>query len=91
MFVTDITRWISSMPDIENRLRSRGGRILDVGCVDGWAIKALAKSYPLVKIDAVDVDLTSINNASKNTKEAGLSDRISVHANPIEKTPLEKI
>ena len=90
MFVNDISRWISSMSDIENRLRSRGGRVLDVGCGDGWASIALAKSYPLVKVDAVDVDLTSINNASKNTKEAGLSDRISVHANPIEKAPLKE-
>jgi ubiquinone/menaquinone biosynthesis C-methylase UbiE len=90
MFINDIARWISSMPDIESKLRSQGGHIIDVGCGDGWASISLAKSFPLVKIDAVDVDLTSINNASKNTKEAGLSDRISVHANPIEKAPLKE-
>ena len=90
MFVNDITRWISSMPDIENRLKSEGGRILDVGCGDGWASIALSKSFPLVKIDAIDVDLSSINNASKNIKEAGLSDRISAHASPIEKVPLKE-
>src|ERR687895_713120 len=84
MFVNDITRWISSMPDIENRLKSKGGRILDVGCGDGWASISLAKSFPLIKIDAIDVDLSSINNASKNIEKAGLSDRISIHANPIE-------
>jgi 2-polyprenyl-3-methyl-5-hydroxy-6-metoxy-1,4-benzoquinol methylase len=90
MFVNDISRWISSMPDIEDRLKSKGGRILDVGCGDGWASIALSKSFPLIKIDAIDVDLFSINNASKNIKEAGLSDRISAHASPIEKAPLEE-
>jgi 2-polyprenyl-3-methyl-5-hydroxy-6-metoxy-1,4-benzoquinol methylase len=90
MFVNDITRWISSMPDIENRLKSKGGRILDVGCGDGWASISLAKSFPLVKIDAIDVDLSSINNASKNIKEAGLSDRISTHASSVEKAQLRE-
>lgn len=90
MFVNDIARWISSMPDIENRLKSKGGHILDVGCGDGWASIALAKSFPLVKIDALDVDLSSIDNASKNIKEAGLSDRISVHARPAENAPLKE-
>ena len=90
MFINNISRWISSMPDIENKLRSRGGHVLDVGCGDGWASIALAKSFPLVKIDAIDVDLTSINNAFKNIKEAGLSDGISVHVSPIEKAPLKE-
>jgi ubiquinone/menaquinone biosynthesis C-methylase UbiE len=90
MFINDIPRWISSLPDIENKLKSQGGRILDVGCGDGWASIALAKSFPQVKIDAIDVDSSSINNASKNIQEAGLADRISVHANPIEKAPLRE-
>jgi hypothetical protein len=33
MFVNDIARWISSIPDIESRLRSQGGHVLDVGGV----------------------------------------------------------
>ena len=90
MFINDITRWISSMPDIESKLRSQGGHILDVGCGDGWASISLAKSYPLVKIDAIDVDLSSINNASTNIEKAGLSDRISIHASPIEKATLKE-
>jgi ubiquinone/menaquinone biosynthesis C-methylase UbiE len=90
MFINDIARWISSMPDIKSKLRSQGGHIIDVGCGDGWASIALAKSFPLVKIDAIDVDLSSINNASKNTEEAGLSDRISIHASPIEKATLKE-
>ena len=90
MFINDIARWISSMPDIESKLRSQGGRVLDVGCGDCWASISLAKSFPLVKIDAIDVDLSSINNASKNIEKAGLSDRISIHASPIEKATLKE-
>jgi hypothetical protein len=90
MFINDIARWISSMPDIESKLRSQGGHIIDVGCGDGWASISLAKSFPLVKIDAIDVDLSSINNTSKNIEKAGLSDRISIHASPIEKATLKE-
>ena len=90
MFINDIARWISSMPDIESKLRSQGGHIIDVGCGDGWASISLAKSFPRVKIDAIDVDLSSTNNASKNIEEAGLSDRISVHNSPIEKATLKE-
>ena len=90
MFINDIARWISSMPDIERKLRSQGGHVLDVGCGDGWASISLAKSFPLIKIDAIDIDLSSINNASDNIKEAGLSERISVYTSPIEKASLEE-
>jgi SAM-dependent methyltransferase len=90
MFVNDIARWISSIPDIESKLRSQGGNVLDVGCGDGWASISLAKSFPLIKIDAIDIDLSSINNAIDNIKEAGLSDRISVYASSIEKASLKE-
>jgi methylase of polypeptide subunit release factors len=76
MFVNDIARWISSMPDIEKKLKSEGGRVLEVGCGDGWASISLAKYFPLIKIDAIDVDSSSISNASKNVKDQGLKERI---------------
>ena len=87
MFVNDIAKWISSMPDIENKLKSaEGGRVLEVGCGDGWASISLAKYFPLVKIDAIDTDSSSIDNASKNVKNEGLEERISLYPIPIEKT-----
>jgi 2-polyprenyl-3-methyl-5-hydroxy-6-metoxy-1,4-benzoquinol methylase len=85
MFINDISKWIASMPDIENKLKSGGGHILDVGCGDGWASISLAKNFPLIKVDAVDPDITSIENARRNISEAGLSNRISLHNLPIEK------
>jgi ubiquinone/menaquinone biosynthesis C-methylase UbiE len=90
MFVNDIAKWISSMPDIENKLKSEGGRVLEVGCGDGWASISLAKYFPLVKIDAIDADSSSINNASKNVKSEGLEERISLYVTPIEKLTVKE-
>ena len=90
MFVNDIDRWISSMPDVQGKLKSQGGRVLEVGCGDGWASIALARSFPLIKIDAIDADPSSIENASRNVEEAGFSDRISLHLTTIEKALLKE-
>src|SRR5919107_4087923 len=90
MFVNDIAKWISSMPDIEKKLKSEGGRVLEVGCGDGWASISLAKYFPLVKIDAIDVDSSSISNASKNVKDQGLKERIFLYSTPIENVPVKE-
>ena len=70
MFVNDIAKWISFIPDIENRLKSKGGNVLEIGCGDGWASISLAKNFPLVKIDAIDADSSSITNALENIKRS---------------------
>ncbi len=90
MFVNDVAKWISFMPDIVDKLRSNGGRVLEVGCGDGWASISLAKSFPLTKVDAVDADSQSIENARKNVHNEGLENRIFLHQSLIEKANLEK-
>lgn len=90
MFLNDVAKWISSMPDIEDKLKSKGGRVLEVGCGDGWASISLAKSFPLVKIDAVDLDSQSINNAKKNVRIEGLENRISFYQTSNENFSLDE-
>jgi len=90
MFVNDIAKWISSIPTINNKLESDGGHILEVGCGDGWASISLAKHFPLIKIDAINADSSSIGNASFNVKKEGLEERISFYLTPIENAPIKE-
>ena len=80
-------RWIPAMPDVEARLRA-GGRVADVGCGVGWSSIALARAFPRVTTDAVDIDAASIEQARRNAARHGVADRIAFHAAPVERAPL---
>jgi 2-polyprenyl-3-methyl-5-hydroxy-6-metoxy-1,4-benzoquinol methylase len=88
MFVNEyVTRWIPAMPDIERRLRA-GGRVAELGCGVGWSSICLAKGFPKVRIDAVDADAASVQQAYDNIRAAGVADRITLHRAPAEEAPL---
>lgn len=89
MFVNDYaSKWIPAMPDVENRL-SDGGRVADIGCGVGWSSVALAQGFPNVWIDALDLDVASIECARQNALQAGVADWIAFHLVPDEQAPLE--
>lgn len=89
MFVNDyVARWIPGMPDIERRLNG-GGRVAEIGCGVGWSSIALAQGFPKVRIDAVDVDAASVDEARHNAQRMGVSDRIVFHLTSGEETSLK--
>lgn len=73
--------WIPAMPDIHDRLMDarRPARIADIGCGTGWSSIALAKGFPSVHVDGIDIDAASIADAVANAAMTRVSDRVTFH------------
>jgi SAM-dependent methyltransferase len=52
-------------------------RVADVGCGHGWAAVAVAEAYPGVRVDGIDLDPASIEDARAHARAAGVADRVS--------------
>jgi 2-polyprenyl-3-methyl-5-hydroxy-6-metoxy-1,4-benzoquinol methylase len=73
--------WLATVPGLRYRLRADPpARVADIGCGAGWSCIGLARGYPLVEVDGYDLDPASVELARRNVAEAGLSDRIAIHA-----------
>jgi 2-polyprenyl-3-methyl-5-hydroxy-6-metoxy-1,4-benzoquinol methylase len=68
--------WIAAMPDIDARLRSGSGRVADLACGTGWSSISIARHYPDVAVDGIDIDAGSIERATVHAAETGLSQRV---------------
>lgn len=81
LFINQLaTEWIPAMPDIDRRLNAEPpARVADFGCGSGWSSIALARGYPKVRVDGLDLDQASIDLARTNARNEGLDDRISFH------------
>ncbi len=76
-FVNLIADWLGSIPDVDARLRAQPpARVADVACGTAWSSIAIARAYPEVTVDALDVDAASIEAAHRNVTAAGLSGRV---------------
>ena len=71
----EMASWVASMPDVDARLRA-GGRIVDLGCGQGWSTIALARTYPSAEVIGVDSDVASIADATRNVEAAGVTVRL---------------
>jgi len=82
MFVNLLgSQWLPAMPDIDQRLRSEPpARVADVGCGIGWSSISIARAYPKVRVDGIDVDAASIAEARLNAAAAGIGDRVAFEA-----------
>lgn len=72
------SEWLPSVPDVHERLLSDPpARIADVACGTGWSSIAMARAYPEVSVDGLDLDEYSIEVARRNLSGTGLEDRVS--------------
>jgi 2-polyprenyl-3-methyl-5-hydroxy-6-metoxy-1,4-benzoquinol methylase len=76
-FTHHIGEWIGALPDIEARLRSGQGRVADIACGTGWSSISLAKHFPGVEVDGIDIDEGSIARAKAHAAEEGVDGRVS--------------
>jgi SAM-dependent methyltransferase len=72
-----LANWLASIPEVDSRLRAQPpARIADLACGTAWSSIAIARAYPHVTVDAIDVDAESIETARANIESAGLGDRV---------------
>jgi SAM-dependent methyltransferase len=76
-FVNLIGEWLTSIPEVDTRLRAvPSARVADVACGTAQSSIAIARAFPDVTVDALDVDATSIERARANVAAAGLTQRV---------------
>ena len=64
------------LPDIAERLRDGSGRVADVACGTGWSSIAIARHFPTIEVDGIDIDAGSIERAAQHAAAEGVSDRV---------------
>lgn len=70
---------VPAMPDVHARLQADPpARVADIGIGAGWSSIAIARAYPKVRVDALDLDPASVELARRNVAEAGLAERVQV-------------
>jgi 2-polyprenyl-3-methyl-5-hydroxy-6-metoxy-1,4-benzoquinol methylase len=74
-----VTEVLPALPEVDAALQA-GGRVADVGCGMGWSSIGIATGYPAARVDGVDVDLPSVEQARRNAAEAGVADRVTFAA-----------
>jgi ubiquinone/menaquinone biosynthesis C-methylase UbiE len=80
-FLAHVGGWIDALPDIAARLRDGDGRVADVACGTGWSSIAIARAFPRVHVDGIDIDQGSIERARATAAGEGMGDQVAfLHA-----------
>jgi 2-polyprenyl-3-methyl-5-hydroxy-6-metoxy-1,4-benzoquinol methylase len=73
------SEWLPSIDDVHARLQADPpARVADVACGAGWSSIAIARAYPKVTVDGLDVDEESVALARGNVAETEVADRVNV-------------
>jgi len=68
------------VPRLHERLSADPtARVADVACGCGWSSISIARAYPNVSVDGIDLDEASIEDARKNVAGSGVEDRVRFH------------
>ncbi len=69
--------WLASIPDVDARLRSDPpARVADIAVGGGWSAIAMARAYPKIRVDGLDLDPGSIELARANLATTEVADRV---------------
>jgi 2-polyprenyl-3-methyl-5-hydroxy-6-metoxy-1,4-benzoquinol methylase len=75
------SEWLPSIEDVHERLRTDPpARVADVACGAGWSSIAIARAYPKVTVEGLDLDEESVALARRNLAGTGVADRVSFEA-----------
>ena len=73
-------QWLPAIPQLHRRLREDPpARIADVACGHGHSTLAIARGYPKVSVDGIDLDVSSIEAARGLLAGSGVEDRVAFH------------
>ncbi len=78
--------WLKCMPDVIEALENGGGA-LDVGCGVGWVSIAMAKAFPDANFTAIDLDEKSVEQASQNAIQEGVTNNTIFKATALDSLP----
>lgn len=74
------SRWLPAVQSLHARLQADPPvRIADVACGYGHSSLAIARGYPKVVVDGIDLDGPSIDAARELLSASGLEDRVAFH------------
>ncbi len=72
--------WLPAVADVHARLLSDPpAQVADVACGEGHSSLAIARRYPGVRVDGIDMDAASIAAARRHLAGSGLEDRVHFH------------
>jgi SAM-dependent methyltransferase len=74
------SEWLPAVPAVHARLLADPpARVADVACGVGRSSLAIARAYPKVHVDGIDLDQASVERARELLGESGVQDRVAFH------------
>jgi precorrin-6B methylase 2 len=74
------SEWLPAVPEVHARLTADpSAGVADVACGSGWSSISIARAYPKVSVDGIDLDEASIEDARRNLAGSGVEERVRFH------------